>query len=138
MQLVAGCKRKELKFKATLKPAFGVHQVVHVELPATWEKDGSLIPKPQAVLDRRVPKRKWEILVHWQRLAIAEAYWETEDEFKLRFSDFVLEDKDTTQGEAIIMCRAPVSCMQATVRRMKQRARWTRLYAQWTMGKDCL
>ncbi|KAA8542515.1 hypothetical protein F0562_023667 [Nyssa sinensis] len=56
-------------------------------------EDGILVPKPQAVLDRRVRKKKDEVLIHWQGLSPAEATWEDLVTMKQQFPEYCLEDK---------------------------------------------
>ena len=62
-------------------------------LPIVQEEEGSLVPVPQAILDRRIRKNKEEVLVHWQGLSSTDATWEHLGDLRLRYSHDTLEDK---------------------------------------------
>ena len=57
--------------------------------------DENLCPQAQAILDRRLIKKKEEVLIHWQGLSPAEATWEDVATIKEQFPDYGLEDKAT-------------------------------------------
>ena len=59
-----------------LKKKIGENLPVQSMLPIVRSEDEILVPKPQAVLDRWVRKRKDEVLIHWQGLSPTEATWE--------------------------------------------------------------
>lgn len=45
------------------------------QLPIVSLDEERVIPEPQAVLDRRIRKKKHEVLIHWQGLSPADATW---------------------------------------------------------------
>ncbi|KAL2470813.1 Chromo domain-containing protein [Abeliophyllum distichum] len=87
------------EFRTTLKEAQAwmkkkkISEQVLVQSKLPVVKDDDLCPRPQAVLDKRVHKKKMQILVHWQGLSPAELTWEDLAAMKEQFPDFVLEDK---------------------------------------------
>ncbi|KAJ4718791.1 Ty3/gypsy retrotransposon protein [Melia azedarach] len=91
----------ELPASSRIHPVFHVslmkkkvgEEQVQTQLPLMDVADEKLIPTPQAVLDRRVRKRKHEVLIHWHGLSPAEATWEDKDFIKNQFPNISLEDK---------------------------------------------
>ncbi|KAA8522099.1 hypothetical protein F0562_012587 [Nyssa sinensis] len=76
-----------------LKKKIGENLLVQSMLPIVRSEDGILVSKPQAVLDRRVRKKKDEVLIHWQGLSPAEATWEDLVTMKQQFPEYCLKDK---------------------------------------------
>ncbi|KAH7575574.1 hypothetical protein JRO89_XS02G0152200 [Xanthoceras sorbifolium] len=77
-----------LSYKLALPKESRIHSVFHVsmlkkmigekisvtsKLPLTKDKDGSLYPQPQAVLDCRIRRQKIAVLIHWHGLSPAQA-----------------------------------------------------------------
>jgi hypothetical protein len=82
-----------------LKRKLGGDQIVLPQLPEMIE-EGHMFPKPQAVLGKRVKKKKKiELLIHWQGLSTMESTWEDYDSIHMRFPDFFLEDKENVRGK---------------------------------------
>lgn len=76
-----------------LKKQVGANVQVQTTLPTVHDEEGSLLPLPQAILEKRVRRRRTEVLVHWQGLSPAEATWEDHETLKTRYPDYTLEDK---------------------------------------------
>lgn len=55
-----------------LKKKIG-EELVQQQLPNLDSVEERLIPLPQAVLDRRIRKKKHEVMIHWQGLSPADA-----------------------------------------------------------------
>ncbi|KAJ7979750.1 Ty3/gypsy retrotransposon protein [Quillaja saponaria] len=78
-----------------LKKQVGTKVVVQTQLP-TMDADNELsIPKPMAILDSRMRKRRREVLIQWQGMPSTEATWERVDIIKTQFPDTALVDKNT-------------------------------------------
>lgn len=76
-----------------LKKKIGEKIQVQAELPSQLSPHETFFPKPQAVLDRRVYRRREQVLIHWQGLSPAEATWEDLKSMKQQFPDYCLGDK---------------------------------------------
>lgn len=71
-----------------LKPAY-VPIIASLDLPITVV---DIIPYPQAVLDRKIVKRRkaaTQWLIHWAGSSPTNATWKLAEEIKARFSAFV-------------------------------------------------
>ncbi|KAK0580835.1 hypothetical protein LWI29_006834 [Acer saccharum] len=75
-----------------LKKHVGDSVCVQSELPSLGAEE-QIIATPQAILDRRIRRRKDEVLIHWQGLSPAEATWEELDVIQGQFPNLTLEDK---------------------------------------------
>jgi hypothetical protein len=62
-----------------------------VQLPPVVR--GRVVPTPQHVIRARLNRGVWELLIHWQGSAPAEATWESLPSFVATYPDFQLEDK---------------------------------------------
>ncbi|KAJ8631092.1 hypothetical protein MRB53_024415 [Persea americana] len=85
-----------------IKEEVGQQIQVQTALPNVREEDGVVVPLPQTVLERRIKKRKAELLIHWQGLTPAEATWEVEEDMKNRYPDLALEVKSSLRGGELL------------------------------------
>lgn len=88
LKLPEGSKIHPVFHVSLLKKQIGSHTLADCSLPTVPEAEDSILPIPQAILDRRTRKKKDEVLVHWQGLSPAEATWESADHLRMRFPDF--------------------------------------------------
>jgi hypothetical protein len=104
----------EVAYRVELPAGSKVHPIFHVSL--LKQKMGSDVPtstvmpeyddgdqqlQPQAILDYRGNINNREVLIHWQGFSPTDATWESFSMMKIRFPDFVLEDKDDFNGEGV-------------------------------------
>lgn len=80
-----------------LRKQLGPRPSVYVSLLDTTDDD-ILIPRPEAVLGRRVITKgryrpKVEVLIQWQGASKDDATWENEWRFSRTYPDFSLADK---------------------------------------------
>ncbi|KAJ8640178.1 hypothetical protein MRB53_016872 [Persea americana] len=85
-----------------LKRRVGQQIQVQTALPNVREEDGMVVPLPQTVLERRIKKKKAELLIHLQGLTPAEATWEVEEDMKNRYPDLALEVKSSLRGGELL------------------------------------
>lgn len=76
-----------------LKKHIGDGKAIQATLPDANMEENGKFPIPQAILDRRVRKKREKVLIHWQGLSPMEAKWEERKLLKNRFPDLTLEDK---------------------------------------------
>ena len=76
-----------------LKRKVGTYVLTAELLPLVTFDNEKLIPHPLAVLDRRIRRRKQEVLIHWHGLSPVEATWVDRDFILEQFPDLTLEDK---------------------------------------------
>lgn len=107
----------EVAYKLKLPDDAQIHPVVHVSqlrrrlsdqnvimgrLQAVNE-DGNCIIRPIRAAEYRQIKRGdqfwWEVLIEWEGLPVEEATWENLKEIRNRFPEFILEDKDSLEGD---------------------------------------
>ncbi|CAA0830188.1 Unknown protein, partial [Striga hermonthica] len=107
----------QVAYRLELPKSSHIHPVIHVsqlkrslgeaqkwceELQAT-AAGGWVIVRPSCAIEYRQVKKsghyRWEVLVEWEELPSEEATWEDLDEIREQFSDFVLEDKETLEGD---------------------------------------
>jgi len=83
-----------------------IHDVFHVGLPKKFVGTplaevaqlplvvhGRVVPTPQHAIQACLNRGVWELLIHWQGSAPAEATWESLPSFVATYPDFQLEDK---------------------------------------------
>ncbi|CAA0819827.1 Unknown protein, partial [Striga hermonthica] len=85
-----------------LKRSLGEAQKYCEELPTT-ATDGRAIIRPKQAIEYRKVKRagryRWEVLVDWEELPPEEATWEDLEEIRGQFPNFILEDKESLEGD---------------------------------------
>jgi hypothetical protein len=69
-----------------LKPFYGVPHVQTPDLPPI--EHGRVVVQPEKVLDNRIAKGKWELLVRWVGAPAVETAWLTLKEFSEQFPAF--------------------------------------------------
>lgn len=68
-------------------------------LPACLNEEWMLEVSPEAVRDRKQNMQgDWEALIKWNGLPEFENSWESVQQLKQEFPDFILEDKDSSEG----------------------------------------
>ena len=102
LELLPGTKIHPVFHVSLLKCQVGQQIQVQTALPNVREEDGMVVPLPQTVLERRIKKRKAELLIHWQGLTPAEATWEVEEDMKNRYPDLALEVKSCLRGGELL------------------------------------
>lgn len=81
-----------------LKKVYRAKVYVQPTLPLVFEVEKTLLAASQALLERRVCKKRDEVLIHWQGLTLAKATWKDVTQMKARFPDLNLEDKFHLRG----------------------------------------
>ncbi|XP_058756529.1 uncharacterized protein LOC131629765 [Vicia villosa] len=103
-------------YKLKLPEDTKVHPVFHVSLlkkavipsvmpqplPSCMNEDWQLEPLPEKVMEERRNKQgELEVLIKWKTLPDFENSWELVSKIKEEFPDFILEVKDSFEGEGI-------------------------------------
>lgn len=61
--------------------------------------------QPQAILDRRIAKKKnqviTQVLIYWKRLSLGESTWEITEDMVVHFYQFNLKDKKVVMREEL-------------------------------------
>ncbi|KAF6172183.1 hypothetical protein GIB67_024805 [Kingdonia uniflora] len=76
-----------------LKKQIGDNVSIQKDLPVLSTNNEKVIPTSQAVLERRIRKKKHKVLIHWQGSSPADATWEDMAFMKEQFPNITLEDK---------------------------------------------
>ncbi|KAL6329512.1 hypothetical protein AAG906_021520 [Vitis piasezkii] len=85
---------KQMVFHVSLlKKHIGEGKAIQATLPDANMEENGKFPITQAILDRRVRKKREKVLIHGQGLSPMEAKWEERKLLKNRFPDLTLEDK---------------------------------------------
>ena len=93
-------------YRLHLPPKAHIHDVFHVHLlkkfvgepptalvPLPSILHGRVVPTPAAVIRTRLNRGRWQVLVHWDGRAPADATWEAVEDFKDRYPEFQLADE---------------------------------------------
>ena len=94
-----------MAYRLHLPPKARIHDVFHVALlkkfvgeppialvPLPSILHGRVVPTPAAVIRTRLNRGRWQVLVHWEGRAPADATWEAVEDFKDRYPEFQLAD----------------------------------------------
>lgn len=98
LSLPTDCKIYPVFHVSLLKKKIGPEAVVQSAPPAYIDLSDQPVLS-QAILETRVQPTGKQLLVHWKNHSPAEATWEDLADFKLRYTDFVLEDKEALSRE---------------------------------------
>jgi hypothetical protein len=90
LELPLGARIHPVFHVSLLKRYLGGEKIALSQLPDVLEDD-RIIPKPRAVLEKRIRNKKHEVLIHWQGLSPAEATWEKQEFVQEQFPEFSLE-----------------------------------------------
>jgi hypothetical protein len=96
----------DLSYRMELPPKSQIHNVFHVlflkkfvgtppgEIPPLPPiKRGRVLPVPLKIVQTRLNRGNWELLVQWLGRSTADASWEPLEEFSVDYPDFQLEDE---------------------------------------------
>lgn len=105
LQLPSTAKLHNVFHVSKLKRFVGDPVAAHRLLPTEFLNQHPL-QEPAAILKRReilkLGRNFKEVLVQWKGQLVDDATWEDEEDFITTFPDFILEDKDVFQEEAIV------------------------------------
>jgi hypothetical protein len=83
---------------ALLKPFTGTPPSSDTSVPLPTLVHGRVVPVPLSIVHARLYRGVWELLVHWEGQAAADATWTLVSDFKKIYPSFQLKD-GLFQGE---------------------------------------
>ncbi|KAK9187404.1 hypothetical protein WN944_018798 [Citrus x changshan-huyou] len=93
LELPLGSRIQYVFHVSLLKKKIGEHIKVQQPLPKMILNKEKIMPMLQTILDRRIRKKKQEVIVHWQWMSPADATWEDRKFIKEQFLEIIFEDK---------------------------------------------
>lgn len=96
LDLPVGSKVHQVSYVSLLKQKVGANVSDSTVMPEYNYQNPQF--QPQAVLNYHGNIHNREVLIHWQGFSPVDATWESLSLMKVRFPDFVLDDKDAFNG----------------------------------------